>query len=122
LAQNYLYFDPRQLKSGPAAVPKRRAPFEEAVVFMVCVYWALSVSECVPTCNILAQVGGGNYLEYQNLQDWSKRGETKRSISYGVRALMAPVEFLDYLARLAGSGPGASGTAAAASGAGARSP
>lgn len=47
---DYLYLDPKLLKGGDV-VPKNRAPFQDAVVFMV---------------------GGGNYIEYQNLVDFIK--------------------------------------------------
>jgi hypothetical protein len=77
--QNYLYLDPKVTKGGPIAVPKSRSPFEEAFVFMV---------------------GGGNYIEYQNLQDYSQRGELKRTITYGVSELVSPTEFLSQLAAL----------------------
>lgn len=46
----FLYLDPKLLKGGDV-VPKNRAPFHDAVVFMV---------------------GGGNYIEYQNLVDFIK--------------------------------------------------
>lgn len=49
---DYLYLDPKLLKGGDI-VPKNRAPFQDAVVFMV---------------------GGGNYIEYQNLVDFIKVG------------------------------------------------
>lgn len=47
---DYLYLDPKLLK-GNDVVPKNRAPFQDAVVFIV---------------------GGGNYIEYQNLVDFIK--------------------------------------------------
>lgn len=47
---DFLYLDPKLLKGGDV-VPKNRAPFQDAVVFMV---------------------GGGNYIEYQNLVDFAK--------------------------------------------------
>lgn len=47
---DYLYLDPKQLKGGDM-MPKNRAAFHDAVVFMV---------------------GGGNYIEYQNLVDFIK--------------------------------------------------
>ena len=47
---DYLYLDPKLLKRSDA-VPKARAPFQDAVVFIV---------------------GGGNYIEYQNLVDFIK--------------------------------------------------
>lgn len=46
----FLYLDPKLLKGGDVA-PKQRAPFQDAVVFVV---------------------GGGNYIEYQNLVDFIK--------------------------------------------------
>lgn len=50
--EEYLYLDPKLLKGGDVA-PKQRAPFQDAVVFVV---------------------GGGNYIEYQNLVDFIKVG------------------------------------------------
>lgn len=49
-ADDYLYIDPKLLKGGDVA-PKNRPPFQDAVVFVV---------------------GGGNYIEYQNLVDYTK--------------------------------------------------
>lgn len=46
----YIYLDPKLLKSGDT-IPKSRAPFQDAIVFVV---------------------GGGNYIEYQNLVDFIK--------------------------------------------------
>lgn len=47
--EDYLYLDPKQLKV--TEMPRNRAPFQDAVVFLV---------------------GGGNYIEYQNLVDYAK--------------------------------------------------
>ena len=47
---DYLYLDPK-LSKGSDAIPKNRAPFQDAIVFLV---------------------GGGNYIEYQNLVDFIK--------------------------------------------------
>lgn len=55
---DFLYLDPKLLKGGDI-VPKNRAPFQDAVVFMV---------------------GGGNYIEYQNLVDFIKVFPTLLSI------------------------------------------
>jgi len=44
---SYLYFDPKISSS----IPRRNTPFQDAIVFIV---------------------GGGNYLEFQNLQDYVK--------------------------------------------------
>lgn len=48
--EDYLYLDPKLLKRGDT-LPKTRAPFQDAIVFIV---------------------GGGNYIEYQNLVDFIK--------------------------------------------------
>lgn len=47
---DYIYLDPKLLKRGDT-LPKTRAPFQDAIVFIV---------------------GGGNYIEYQNLVDFIK--------------------------------------------------
>lgn len=47
--EEYLYLDPKQLKL--TEIPRNRSPFQDAVVFVV---------------------GGGNYIEYQNLVDYAK--------------------------------------------------
>lgn len=47
---DYIYLDPKLLKRSDV-VPKTRTPFQDAVVFIV---------------------GGGNYIEYQNLVDFIK--------------------------------------------------
>lgn len=54
------YFDPKAGRGKKAT--RARAPFQEAIVFVV---------------------GGGNYLEYQNLLEMAQR--TKRHIIYGSR-------------------------------------
>lgn len=46
----YLYLDAKLLKGGDIA-PKNRAPFQDSIVFVI---------------------GGGNYIEYQNLVDFIK--------------------------------------------------
>lgn len=49
---SYCYFDPKvQKKMRQSAIPRKSTPFKEAIVFVV---------------------GGGNYMEYQNLQDYAK--------------------------------------------------
>merc|ERR1712020_510798 len=45
--EDYSYFDPKILR-GQDNIPRAKNPFQEAIVFMV---------------------GGGNYIEYQNLMD-----------------------------------------------------
>lgn len=99
--QGYLYFDPRQLRgSGTTEVPRGRRPFEQAIVFMVSLPATLC---CFQLANnfgsALPQVGGGNYTEYQNLQDHCQRHE-ERQIIYGVSQLVQAEKFLDQLTRL----------------------
>ena len=39
-------------------------------------------------------VGGGNYIEYQNLQDYRKRQQNLKTITYGTSQLMNARDFL----------------------------
>ncbi|KAK2494906.1 hypothetical protein MC885_013883 [Smutsia gigantea] len=48
---DYRYFDPKMLRGNDSSVPRNKNPFQEAIVFVV---------------------GGGNYIEYQNLIDYIK--------------------------------------------------
>ncbi|EDQ88702.1 uncharacterized protein MONBRDRAFT_32644 [Monosiga brevicollis MX1] len=75
LVADYPYFDP---KRGTTELPRHRAPFDQALVFVV---------------------GGGNYTEFQNLQDYCKRHK-ERNIIYGVSQLVRPTEHLDQLSQL----------------------
>ncbi|XP_023170724.2 protein sly1 homolog isoform X2 [Drosophila hydei] len=78
---DYLYLDPKLLKGGDV-LPKNRAPFQDAVVFMV---------------------GGGNYIEYQNLVDFIKQKQTSnvhRRIIYGASTLTNARQFLKELSAL----------------------
>eukprot|EP01132_Coremiostelium_polycephalum_P005800 gene5800-7213_t len=75
LDADYLYLDPKiQNKTN---VPRRNTPFKEAIVFMV---------------------GGGNYVEYQNLQDFSKKQNKK--IIYGSTEILSSNEFLNQIKTL----------------------
>ncbi|CAG9861729.1 unnamed protein product [Phyllotreta striolata] len=78
--EEYLYLDPKQLKL--TEMPRNRSPFQEAIVFVV---------------------GGGNYIEYQNLVDYAKAktsaGNSKR-ITYGSTTLNNAKQFLKQLALL----------------------
>ena len=63
-------------------------------------YLALLVYHLVPLTPILTRpqayvfmVGGGNYIEYQNLQDYCRRQGT-RQITYGTSELMNARQFL----------------------------
>lgn len=78
---DYLYLDPKLLKGGDI-VPKNRAPFQDAIVFMV---------------------GGGNYIEYQNLVDFIKTKQTansSRRIIYGASTLTNAKQFIKQLSLL----------------------
>ncbi|RZC33324.1 sly1 -like [Asbolus verrucosus] len=76
----YHYLDPKQLRV--TEIPRNRSPFQDAIVFVV---------------------GGGNYIEYQNLVDYAKQktsaGSTKR-ITYGSSTLTNAKQFLKQLSLL----------------------
>ncbi|XP_067939392.1 sec1 family domain-containing protein 1-like [Watersipora subatra] len=73
--ESYRYFDPKLMRHSES-VPRNKAPATEAVVFLV---------------------GGGNYIEYQNLQDYAKG--TKK-LTYGCSQLLNAKEFVAQLTRL----------------------
>jgi len=57
---------------------QKNTPFKEAIVFIV---------------------GGGNYVEYQNLQDYSKKQPSKR-IVYGSTQILSATQFLEQVNQL----------------------
>ncbi|KAG1138061.1 hypothetical protein G6F37_007982 [Rhizopus arrhizus] len=77
-ASDFLYFDPKVSKNSKAP-RSHKVAFQEAIVFVV---------------------GGGNYLEYQNLQELANQNNSKRKITYGSTEILSPQQFLDQLATL----------------------
>lgn len=78
--EDYRYFDPRQPKAVDSSlIPKNRSPFQDAIVFIV---------------------GGGNYIEYQNLVDYMKASQGKKRVIYGSSTLTNAKEFLNQLSHL----------------------
>ena len=79
---DFRYFDPKLLRSDSSAVPRNKSPFQEAYVFLV---------------------GGGNYIEYQNLVDYAKNKSNAgapRKVVYGCSDLTSATQFLRQLERL----------------------
>lgn len=73
LTDEYLYLDPKS--RGGHSKPPRRQSYQEAFVFVV---------------------GGGNYLEYQNLQEWaSEPGKSPRKVVYGSTDIISPTGFIE---------------------------
>ncbi|KAK6200937.1 vesicle trafficking protein Sly1 [Scheffersomyces amazonensis] len=70
LTDDYLYFDPKS--RGGHSKPPRRQSYQESLVFVV---------------------GGGNYLEYQNLQEWAGN-EANKKVIYGSTDIIAATDFL----------------------------
>ncbi|KAL0267545.1 UNVERIFIED_CONTAM: hypothetical protein PYX00_009791 [Menopon gallinae] len=78
---DYRYLDPKQLRQGDVSA-RMKTPFQEAVVFIV---------------------GGGNYIEYQNLVDYTKNKtgpSGSKKIIYGASSLNNAKEFLKQLSML----------------------
>ncbi|UJR14602.1 hypothetical protein I4U23_001597 [Adineta vaga] len=86
---DYRYFDPKLLRPTDASnsseehanIARNRQGFNDAIVFMV---------------------GGGNYIEYQNLQDYAKPRSPAppKHIVYGCTELVNASQFLEQLAKL----------------------
>jgi len=86
--EDYRYFDPKLLRSTSETAPKNKAPFNDAIVFVI---------------------GGGSYVEYQNLVDYKKakssggQGVTTslpKRITYGSTELVNAAQFLSQLQKL----------------------
>lgn len=79
--EEYHYLDPKQLKL--TEIPRGRSPFQDAIVFII---------------------GGGNYIEYQNLVDYAKQktasGGSVKRITYGATTLNNAKQFLIQLSHL----------------------
>ena len=72
VTDDYLYLDPKS-RGGHSKPPKRQS-YESSVVFVV---------------------GGGNYLEYHNLTEWSAQpNRAAKNIVYGSTDLVTAKEFL----------------------------
>ncbi|XP_014374781.1 sec1 family domain-containing protein 1 isoform X2 [Alligator sinensis] len=75
---DYRYFDPKMLRGSDSSVPRNKSPFQEAIVFVV---------------------GGGNYIEYQNLVDYTK-GRQGKHVLYGCSELFNATQFIKQLSQL----------------------
>ncbi|ROL41578.1 Sec1 family domain-containing protein 1 [Anabarilius grahami] len=60
------------LRGSESSIPRNKNPFQEAIVFVV---------------------GGGNYIEYQNLVDYTKAKQGKR-VLYGCSELFNAAQFI----------------------------
>lgn len=79
ITNEYLYFDPRITRGSHEKVPRRQT-YNKSLVFVV---------------------GGGNFFEYQNLQEWAHQQENnKKNVMYGSTALITPNDFLKELCEL----------------------
>ncbi|ELU01084.1 hypothetical protein CAPTEDRAFT_149404 [Capitella teleta] len=80
---DFRYFDPKLLRATDSnSIPRNRSPFQEAMVFVV---------------------GGGNYIEYQNLVEYCKGkagGANAKRVIYGCTELLNASQFLKQLEKL----------------------
>lgn len=75
----YLYFDPRITRGSHTRKPKRQS-YNKSIVFVI---------------------GGGNYLEYQNLQEWAhSQLHNPKKLTYGSTDIVTPSDFLKEIAEL----------------------
>ncbi|KAH3667966.1 hypothetical protein OGAPHI_001720 [Ogataea philodendri] len=86
MTDDYLYFDPNMTR-GSHSKPPKRSSYNEAMVFVV---------------------GGCNYLEYSNLQDWCIRinetagvsGTSQKMVCYGSTEIVTAEKFLKECSQL----------------------
>ncbi|CAH00975.1 syntaxin-binding protein [Kluyveromyces lactis] len=73
ITSEYLYFDPRSTRGSHEKLPKSQT-YNKSLVFVV---------------------GGGNYFEYQNLQEWVHQHEnSNKKVIYGSTDIISPNGFL----------------------------
>ncbi|CAG8435621.1 3704_t:CDS:2 [Ambispora gerdemannii] len=77
--EDYLYFDPKLSRASSTKQPRHKHVFQEGIVFVV---------------------GGGNFIEYQNLQEFAQRQALKKKIIYGSTEILNPHSFIQELAML----------------------
>lgn len=78
----YICIDPRITRGSHTKKPRRQS-YNRSIVFVV---------------------GGANYLEYQNLQEWAhSQLHNLKKVVYGGTSLVSPTEFLDEITSLAKS-------------------
>ena len=76
---DYLYIDPKITRGSHTKKPKRQS-YNKSIVFVV---------------------GGGNYLEYQNLQEWAhSQIHNPKKVVYGSTAITPPANFLKEISTL----------------------
>lgn len=76
---SYLMLDPGASKTGSSGSSDVQGPFRETIVFMI---------------------GGGNYIEYNSLQELSQRQEVVKNVIYGATEILTGSEFVQQLALL----------------------
>ncbi|CAF0722597.1 unnamed protein product [Didymodactylos carnosus] len=79
---DYRYFDPKLLRATDSAnTARNRQAFNDSIVFVI---------------------AGGNYIEYQNLQDYAKARSTisSKRIVYGCTELVNATQFVEQLSKL----------------------
>lgn len=92
LTDDYVYYDPNIIRGAHSKKPQRKS-YSQGIVFIV---------------------GGGNYLEYSNLQDWCKEWNLKqgnsgavgnnsqtKSVAYGSTDILRAQEFIEECTKLA---------------------
>lgn len=75
--ENYLYLDPKIQGLQAGAIPRKTTPYRNAIVFTI---------------------GGGNYVEYQNLQNMARKNG--KNIIYGSTEILTADHFLQQLDEL----------------------
>jgi len=83
--EQYEYYDPKFTNPHLQTVPRKNTPYSHAIVFII---------------------GGGNYVEFQNLQDYAKEqpkgmGEAPKQIIYGSTEILNARQFISQLSDLA---------------------
>lgn len=74
VTDGYLYFDPNETRGFHSKPPPQElVSYQSGTVFVI---------------------GGGNYVEYQNIQEWAKSEDVSKQVAYGSTQIMNAAKFL----------------------------
>ncbi|KAJ3120266.1 Vesicle trafficking between the ER and Golgi [Physocladia obscura] len=96
-AEDYLYFDPKASRgaSSSSGITMGKSSSKLGGGFNGSSSGSSPASSKIAYQQaIVFVVGGGNYLEYQNLQDYAQRSQQKKRITYGSTEIVTAHEFL----------------------------
>lgn len=77
-----------------SSLPRSKTPFQEVRTQLCSISARKKLTHCLSLQAYVFVVGGGNYIEYQNLLEYCRRGQSAKKVTYGTSELMNARQFL----------------------------